>query len=270
MKRIHLFEFEDMDWFPSSIRACMTRLIIVFMRVIGGERILEREVARALEKTGEDEIVDLGSGAGGSMPAVLAALREDGKHHSLTMTDLFPNPTTVEHFNKMAVEGQRYHPEPVDATDIATAPAGLKTMINCFHHMRPEQATEILSSAKNCGEPLFIYELTAKKPPNIIWWLSLPIGLPITGLMSVLFTPFVKPMTWQQLFFTFIIPVIPFFYAWDGQASMIRTYDFDDLNELLASAGIESDASYVWEMEEAADADGKKLGYVMLGRPIAA
>ena len=47
-------------------------------------------------------------------------------------------------------------------------------------------------------------------------------------------------------------------------------YDFDDLNELLASAGIESDASYVWEMEEAADADGKKLGYVMLGRPIAA
>jgi len=266
LKRIHLVEFEDLEWFPSWLRACMTRLIIVFMRVVGGERVLQHQVAQALEATGERDVVDMGSGAGGSMPAVLEALRARGQMESLTLTDLYPNQETVAHLEAQEIEGLRYHPEPVDATSIESAPAGLKTMINCFHHMRPEQARAILTSAKKNRAPLLVYELAANKPPNFVWWLFLPIGLTMTGVMAVLFTPFVRPMTWQQLFFTFVIPVIPFFYAWDGQASMIRTYDFDDLNELLE--GIESDEHYVWEMREAEDASGKKLGYTLLGRPV--
>ena len=266
MKRIHLVEFEDLEWFPSWLRACMTRLIIVFMRVVGGERVLQHQIALALEATGEQDVVDLGSGAGGSMPVVLEALRAKGQMQSLTLTDLYPNPETIAHLEARNIEGLRYHPEPVDATDLATAPAGLKTMINSFHHMRPEQARAILATARENAAPLLVYELAANKPPNIVWWLFLPLGLLITGFTAVLFTPFVKPLTLRQLFFTFVIPVIPFFYAWDGQASMIRTYDFDDLNELLQ--GLESDDDYTWEMREAEDAGGKKLGYVLLGRPV--
>ncbi len=142
MKRIHLVEFEDLEWFPSWLRACMTRLIIVFMRVVGGERVLQHQIALALEATGEQDVVDLGSGAGGSMPVVLEALRAKGQMQSLTLTDLYPNPETIAHLEARNIEGLRYHPEPVDATDLATAPAGLKTMINSFHHMRPEQARD--------------------------------------------------------------------------------------------------------------------------------
>lgn len=35
MKKIQLFEFEDFNWFPNWIRACMAKLIVVMHGVFG-------------------------------------------------------------------------------------------------------------------------------------------------------------------------------------------------------------------------------------------
>ena len=35
MKRIHLFEFEDLPWFPNWLRTCMTRYIVTIHRLLG-------------------------------------------------------------------------------------------------------------------------------------------------------------------------------------------------------------------------------------------
>jgi hypothetical protein len=76
-------------------------------------------------------------------------------------------------------------------------------------------------------------------------------------------TPFVRPLTGKQLLFTYLIPIIPLVYAWDGQASLVRMYTFEDLRQLLPAAVDD----YVWEMGPAPKPDGKHQGYYLLGLP---
>ena len=80
-------------------------------------------------------------------------------------------------------------------------------------------------------------------------------------LMTLLMTPFVRPLTWKQIVFTYIIPIIPICYAWDGQASLPRTYSFEDLKEFTKDLNNQ----YTWEIEVATKANGKKSGYFVLG-----
>ena len=77
-------------------------------------------------------------------------------------------------------------------------------------------------------------------------------------------TPFVKPLTWQQVVFTYLIPIIPIFYAWDGQASMPRMYSMDDMDVLLDGL---SDKEYTWTKEPAVNAKGKATGTFVIGLP---
>lgn len=48
MKRVHVPELEDLSWFPSWLRACMTRLIVVFSPTIGVTPVLASLVSRGL------------------------------------------------------------------------------------------------------------------------------------------------------------------------------------------------------------------------------
>lgn len=77
-------------------------------------------------------------------------------------------------------------------------------------------------------------------------------------------TPFVKPLTWRQIVFTYLIPIIPICYAWDGQASLPRIYTLNDLDALLDGLGSES---YTWAKGHAKKENGKKLGTYLLGLP---
>lgn len=262
MKRVQLFEFEDFNWFPNTLRNSMTNLLVVLHKMMKLDKVIAKLVRETLQKENLNSIVDLGSGSGGSMPVVLESILEENPDVSLTMTDLYPNPQAIKRFNNNGDERITYHAEPVDATNIASAPKGLKTMVNCFHHMRPEQAKSILKSAEDSNEPLLIYEMAENTMPLVLWWLLLPISLCILVVMCLLMTPFVKPLSWQQIVFTYLIPVIPIFYAWDGQASLPRMYTMKDLDELLKDC--KSD-KYTWTKGNVFDSKGKKKGTFVLG-----
>lgn len=265
MKRVQLFEFEDFGWFPNTFRNSITNLIVVLHKMIKIDKAIAKLVDKTLKKEKLNSIVDLGSGSGGSMPLVLESVLRENPKATLTMTDLYPNPQAIKRFNNDGNDQITYHPQPVDATSISSAPSGLKTMMNCFHHMRPEQARSILKSAEETGEPLLIYEMAENKMPLILWWLLLPISLCILIVMCLLMTPFVKNLSWQQIVFTYLIPVIPLFYAWDGQASMPRLYSFSDIDELLKDC--KSD-KYEWTKGIVFDENGKKKGTYVSGSPI--
>jgi hypothetical protein len=266
MKRIQLFEFEDFSWFPGIIRASMTNLIVILHKLMGTRDVLSKLLLNIRQHYDYTRIVDLGSGSGGVMPEVIKKINEtfSGPPVKLLLTDLYPNEQFIHQINKNKSAHITYHSIAIDATDFGYAPAGLKTMINSFHHMPPEVAKNILSSAQNNKEPLLIYEMAENKIPTILWWLLLPISLLILILMVFFMTPFVRPLTWQQLLFTYLIPIIPICYAWDGQASMVRMYTFDDIKELLKDTESED---YTWEMAQAKKKNGKKLGYYILGMP---
>ena len=265
MKRVEVFEFEDFYWFPSSIRTCMTNLIVVFLKLMGTPKVIGNIIHQAKEKIGFKNIVDMGSGSGsGMMLAVQEYNRTTEDKISLLLTDLHPNKKLVEKINNDKYINITYRKEPLNATNLSEAPEGIKTMVNSFHHMSPDMAIKILKSAHDNKEPIMIYELAENKIPLLAWALFLPISLPLLFVMTLFMTPFVKPMTWQQIVFTYIIPIIPICYAWDGQASLPRTYSFKDL-ELLTH---DLQDGYTWEIEVAKKVNGKKAGYYVLGYPL--
>lgn len=266
MKRVHVPELEDMSWFPSGLRTSMTNLIVVFARKMGVIPVLAALVSRALNASKTARIVDLGSGSGGSMPEVIEQVRAGAESSGveLVMTDKFPNPDVVARFADPSRPYVRYERAAVDATELASAPAGVKTMVNCFHHMRPPQARAILESAHREKQPLLVYELADNSIPFVVWLIFLPISLVIVFVMALVLTFFVRPLTVRQLVFTFVIPLVPLCYAWDGQASLPRIYTLGDLDELLA--GLESD-DYTWEKGYAKTEQGKTKGIYLLGLP---
>lgn len=141
---------------------------------------------------------------------------------------------------------------------------GLKTMINSFHHMTPSMAKQILQSAASNKQPFMVYEMADNKIPFLVWLLMLPISLLMMIFMVWLMTPFAKGLTLKQIIFTYLIPIIPIFYAWDGQASAPRIYGLEDLDELLKGA---QDEGYTWEKGPALNDDGKSIGIYLLGMP---
>ena len=265
MKRIHLFEFEDFDWLPKTVKSGMTNLLVVLHKMLGTKEVLNNLILAAKSKYAFNDIVDLGSGSGGIMSPISDNLYQN-HGVKMTLSDLNPDPKFVDYFNQHSNEGISYLEKPVDATNFAEIKGGLKTMVNSFHHMPPKVARQILHSAQDNREAILIYEIGENKVPLVIWWLLLPLSLVILMLMSLFMTPFVRPLKFSQLFFTYIIPVIPLLYAWDGQVSSVRFYTFSDIEKLLGDRI--NDASYKWEMGKAAKSNGKSVGYYLLGYPV--
>lgn len=264
MKRIHLFEFEDQKWFPDSIRTYMTGLLSVLHRMVGTKEVISGLIRPLIREQKIRRIVDLGSGSAGIMPAVFREVNDEGTSENveLLLTDLYPNKEQIAKWR--GTEGISYQEEPLDATDWRHMPHGLKTMINCFHHMKPKQARKILNEAFQKKEPLLIYEMGENNIPLLLWWILLPLSLVVLVIMALFMTPMVKPLSWQQLLFTYIIPVVPLCYAWDGQVSIVRMYTMNDLDELLA--GLDSE-TYKWEKGKAYKQNGKQLGTFLMGIP---
>ena len=267
MKRIQLFEFEDLHWVPNAIRTGATNLIVVFHKMLGTVDVLSHLIAEIKEKVSFNQIVDLGSGSGGPMIDLLQALKTNhpAQPLNLILSDLYPNPSIADKINKLNIEGLNYRLESTDAANIQSVPKGLKTMVGSFHHMNPGVARKILKSAETSKEPILIYELAKNNIPTLLWWILLPVSLLILFVMALIMTPFVKNLTWRQVLFTYLIPVIPIVYAWDGQASLVRTYTFDDVKSLI---GDYNEEEYAWEIKDAHKPNGKKTGYYILGYPL--
>jgi hypothetical protein len=203
MKRIQLFEFEDFTWFPKPIRTGMTNLLVVLHKMMGTSDVIINLIITLKKQHKFSQIIDLGSGSGGIMPEVVSTINKENNSEvlNLILTDLHPNPKVIRRFNIDINNNTSYLETSANATNLSDFPNGLKTMINSFHHMPPKVAKSILKSAHDNKQLLLIYEIGENKIPTLIWWLLLPLSLIILFFMSLLMTPFVKPLTWKQLIF---------------------------------------------------------------------
>lgn len=242
MKRIDLFEFEDFAWFPNWIRSCLTRLIVVMHKFLKSSDDLIPMLDRALTYSENNTIIDLCSGSGGPMIEVFKGLkaRRGENDIKLILTDLYPNLEMASKINISAVRNLSYKTSPVNASNVDVELIGVRTMVGCFHHMKPETARQVLENAKNNRVPICIYEISDNRFPTFLWWATIPIIF----LMALVITPFVRPLTWKQILFTYIIPIIPLVFAWDGSVSNVRTYTLEDMDILLE--GLEG-PDYKWE-----------------------
>ena len=259
MKRIQLFEFEDFAWFPGWIRELMTNYIVAIHKLLGSSDELADLLAKALKYTDNSKIIDLCSGGGGPMLEVAKILKEKHgvKDLNVTMTDLYPNTKAAAQINSMGDPSLSYTTEPVNAANVDASQKGVRTMVCSMHHMNPEVAHNILKDAKEAAQPICVFEISDNSHPKFIWWAAIPINIIVVFLVTL----FVRPMSWKQVVFTYIIPILPLLIAWDGAVSNARTYTLEDLDEVLK--GLESD-TYTWEK---GIIKGKSKKVYLLGYP---
>lgn len=257
MKRIHLFEFEDLQWFPAWLRRCLTRLIIVMHKLLNSEQELAQLLAGILKSSDEKQIIDLCSGSGGPMVEVSHLLKEKYEMEiKLILSDLYPDMASAQEINALQ-NHILYWSKPLDAQKADSQLHGLRTMVGSFHHMAPREARKILEAVVKSKQPICIFEISDNSYPKWLWWTAIPINF----LTCLFITPLVRPLGWQQLVFTYLIPVIPLCFAWDGAVSNARTYTLNDLDQLLE--GLQTN-DYQWEKGVL---KGKARKLYLIGKP---
>jgi hypothetical protein len=193
----------------------------------------------ALRASGARRILDLCSGGGGPLPSLRRALaRDHGLDLPARLSDLHPN---LGAFARIAAQEDgrvEFAATPVDATAVPVEEAGFRTMFGCFHHFRPPQAAAILRDAWAQRRGLGIFEVSERSLAGLA-------GMTLAPLSTWLLTPMIRPRTWQRLALTYVVPVIPALYFFDGVVSQLRTYTPDELRELTAP--LQRD-DYAWDI----------------------
>jgi len=223
--RLHLFEFEDQPWFPAPLRVAMTSYLVAAYGITPFPKLWAARLSGLMHRDTPNKIVDLASGSGGPLRIVLREFGPLGYPLEVTLTDLYPNGREY-HFPANTTSAIRYWPYPVDATEVPAELTGIRTMFAAFHHFRPADARRILSNAAAQRQHLCIFEATSRTPLAIVLALLIPV-------LVLVLTPKVRPLTWFQVVFTYLIPVLPLLIFWDGLVSQLRTYSVEELEELV-------------------------------------
>jgi hypothetical protein len=238
LPRLQLFELEDFDWFPAIVRDLATD----YLNFIEAKFRLHRPVvpllAEALRQSNSRHVVDLCSGAGGSIAKIAESLPAEGLDITFTLTDKFPN---IHGFEQMAAQAPawiKFLIESIDARSVPPNLVGFRTMFNAFHHFPPDDAVSVLHDAAKSGEPIAIFEIPDRKLGTL-----LPLFV-LTPWMVLLATPFIRPFRWRRLLFTYVLPLVPFTSWWDGIVSQLRAYIPDELQALAKKVPIDG---YSWK-----------------------
>jgi hypothetical protein len=255
MLRLHLLELEDQAWFPAIVRDLATDYLQFAQTATGIHKAMTPVIREALVAAGVTHIIDLCSGGSGPLIALLDDLRQSGVPATATLTDLFPNLPAFERAAGASDGAIGYVRAAVDARSVPRELKGLRTLFNGFHHFRPADATAILADAADAAEPIAIFEFSRRSFETLIPILFVP-------LFVWLSTPFMRPITWKRLLFTYPIPLVPFTCLWDGVVSQLRAYTIPELRELARAAG-----SMEWRADSVPIARGRGRLTYLIGWP---
>ncbi len=254
MGRIHLFEFEDLKWFPSFLRNYMTDFLQFISNKFDVYKPIVPIIEEGLEKSKSNTIVDLASGGGGGILKLNEHLLESRPNLKIILTDYYPN---IEAFKqtKASAKNIEYITTSIDALSVPKSLEGLRTQFLSLHHFKPMQAQQILQNAVNNESAIAIFEAQERNLKSVIFMLLSPLNV-------LLLTPFIKPFKFGRLLFTYLIPILPILVCWDGLVSVLRTYSIKEINNLINS--LSNGNSFEWKLGKVKSGPSKityLLGY---------
>lgn len=221
---LHLFEFEDLNWFPDIIRRGQTDYLHFMISRFKIYDPAAEVLKNLIDVTGITEITDMCSGGGGGMNTLRDKLSElTGKDIRITLSDKFPNIEAFEELKRSTGGKVSYKSSSADVLDPNNKLKGIRTIFSAFHHFKPVDAEKIIKNAVNEGAPIAIFEGAEKNLKNFIGILL------FTPVLFFIITPFIKPFRFSRLLFTYIIPLIPITTVWDGIVSILRMYSKSEL-----------------------------------------
>lgn len=236
-----LFEFHDQPWFPAYLRDYITDGLQAVLSLGGIYRNSAARLNAAVQACKASRIVDLCSGGSGPWPWLHESLRDgQGRLAEICLTDLYPNTPAFERIKEETRGEITYWPESVDATKVPEELTGFRTIFSSFHHFPKSQAIGILQDAVDNRQGIGIFEGARHHPVTIAQMILMFFG----GLVTA---PFIRPFRFSRLFWTYILPVIPFVLFYDGVISSLRAYSIDQLKEMIAALHADG---YAWEVGE--------------------
>jgi hypothetical protein len=261
VKRIHLFEFTDLPWYPHRFRRMQTDYLQFVSTLGSGHHNLIPLFAKALQHAGTNEIVDLCSGGTGPWMRLQDQLRQAGLNVNIKLTDKYPDAQSIHRWAGSGAQGIEYLSQAVDAMDVPGNLNGMRTLFEGFHHFKPAEARSILQDAYEKGAAIGVFEATLKPPLGTFLLLLAPVS---TLFGYLFFTPFIKPRSFARFFWTYLLPVVPLATCWDGIVSMLRVYSTAELQELTEPLRSED---YVWEIGEASTGTPVFVFTYLIGYP---
>ncbi|MGA3057005.1 MAG: hypothetical protein ABSE70_03040 [Candidatus Limnocylindrales bacterium] len=251
MRRFRLFEFTDLPWYPQAFRRIQTDYLQFVATRGSGQAGLVPLLVKAMQHAETTEIVDLCSGGAGPWRPLQRQLADAGWPVSVKLTDKYPHPAALRHWEATSQPGVEYVPEPVDALNVPPSLKGMRTLFEGFHHFAPTDARSILQDAFEKRVAIGVFDVRVPRP-----WAPFLLALaPLSTLFGyLLLTPFITPRSWSRLLWTYLIPVVPLATCWDGVVSLLRVYSPRDLE---AMSGQLRAPDYAWE-----------IGTVSTGTPI--
>ena len=258
MRRIEGVELEDLDWLPPTLREASHGVLRFVGEVSGQWRRIGRVVERTLERTGEREILDLASGGTGPLLRIAHDLLARGRLQRVTFSDRSPDEAARALIGGLGDPRLRYHPTPLDARDAPGEQAGLRTMLNAFHHLAPAQAQDVLQAVVQTRRPLLVVEVLQRRVRTLLWLLSSPF-------LVLVAIPTLRPTRLSWWVLTYLVPVIPLFVLWDALVSCLRIYTPTELLEIAHRA--DPAGTFHWEIEEIAFPAQPVTGIALVGLP---
>ena len=270
MRRKEMIELHDHPSFPAFLRNLVTDALQALWQFGNSYGAILPRLSRSLAATAATEILDLCSGGGGPWLRLSRQLHGDYRLPiRICLTDKYPNREAFEQVHLRSLTHRQDLPSvpsasdsltqlpqigslpyPVDARRVPARLGGFRTMFSSFHHFSPQEAREILNDAVDSSSGIAIFEVARRSPRTLL-------VLCFTPFLVLLITPFMRPFRWSRLFWTYILPVIPFVIWYDGWISCLRAYHLDELKEMIvplqgtaSTRGQPQASSYRWELGE--------------------
>lgn len=258
MKRIHLFEFGDQEWFPSFLRNYLTD----FLQYLSNKSRLYQPIlpllTQKLKDNNVNNIIDLASGGGGALLWLNQELQKEIPNLTIVLTDYYPNIAAFERTRQLASNFE-YIPTAVDALNVPAHLQGFRTQFLSFHHFRPDDAQKILQNAVNQRASIGIFEGQDRSFLSVVAMLFSPLTV-------LLVTPFIRPFSFLRILFTYLIPIVPICVWWDGVVSSFRTYSVAEMQALVTV--LDNSSSYDWEIGEKKGKLNKILYLIGTPKPV--
>lgn len=255
MKRLQLFEFGDLPWWPAVLRDCVTDALAFGITRFRFYDCVAPMIAELLERSGPRAIVDLCAGGTGPWATLRRRLPDDV---AITFTDRQPNARARAQIDALGDPRLRYLDRSVDATCVPRELGGVRTMFTGFHHFAPAAARLVLADAVDAGAPIAIFEFSQRSASSCVAAMLVPWLMWLT-------TPWIRPRSLARLVFTYVLPLAPLCNLWDGLVSNLRAYSRD---ELLGLARSVAPVGYQWRAGVVRGRGGPAITY-LIGVPLA-
>jgi hypothetical protein len=218
MKRLHLFEFEDLTWFPVILRDCITDSLQYSANKYDYYKGIVPLLKKGITVSGTKRIIDLASGGSGGWLKLSEPLAKEIPDLEIRLTDYYPNLAAFKNIQRQGGKVFSFEAKSVDAQDVPEDFQGLRTMFVSLHHFKPNDARQILQNAVDAGQPIAVFDIMER---SFLWFIICLIFVPIGLLIN---TPFIRPFKISRILFTYFIPIVPLITLWDGLISVLRNY----------------------------------------------